>query len=437
MTAASFKFLSVSDLHFNPCYDKAIVKRLFQSGPEDWDSIFKSSTIKTPSPFYQDTNYPLLTSFLEDAGSRGDFDFILFSGDFLGHDLRDLYQQSSGDASFSDYEAFISKTVSFLSACFQETFPGKVIFPCIGNDDNYDGDYKITPGSGFLDMVTECWAPILNLAEKRGQTSFFETFPKGGYYTAALPGLPNRRLIVLNNIFMSQSYAGGCAPGLVYAQLAWFKEMLSDCKEKGEKAWVVFHEPLGINVYTSLHPKNKTLADTPVPFMKTRYYEVLFRHLGTFYPDIEVIFSGHTHMDDFRVMLGSEDKPLLYNHITPAVSPLFGNNPGYQVFTVNRDTLVPSDYTTRFLNLLEIKGDTPGVWADEYSFGKTYGKTTIDAQTMKGIWDDLGKPGAGQTDFMTYYDVSNTGSPGLTKDNWQANYDGIIDITIKEFARDI
>jgi hypothetical protein len=436
MASAAFRFLNVSDLHFNPCYDTEIMTQLVQNKPEDWESIFQGSKIKNLSPYHQDTNYPLLSSFLEDAGKQGDFDFILFSGDFLGHHLQELYQQSTGDTEFSDYKAFIEKAVQFLAVLFQRVFPGKVFFPCIGNDDNYDGDYKITPGSGFLEMVSASWTPIMKGAEEAGANmTFFTTFPKGGYFTALLPGLVKRRLIVLNNIFMSQSYSGGCPPGLIYAQLAWFKNILNDCREKGEKAWVVFHEPLGINVYTSLHPKDKKVSDTPVPFMKTRYYKVLLQHLGVFHPEIEAIFSGHTHKDDFRVMLGSEDRPLLYNHITPAVSPVFGNNPGYQVYTVDPETFAPGNYTTRYLDLSTVEAGALGQWKDEYNFRETYGQDAINAQVMKAIWDKIGKPGDLQKNFMCYHNVSHA-DPGIVQD-WQADYDGIVDITIKEFAHDL
>jgi hypothetical protein len=39
-------------------------------------------------------------------------------------------------------------------------------------------------------------------------------------------------------------------------------------------------------------------------------------------------FAGHTHMDDFRLIGGREGR-YAFALITPAVSPIFGQNPGF------------------------------------------------------------------------------------------------------------
>ncbi len=62
MASRKVTFLSVSDLHFNPCAGPWVVSDLIKHSYEEWVDIFS---------FYGnygfDTPYPLLASFLNDA----------------------------------------------------------------------------------------------------------------------------------------------------------------------------------------------------------------------------------------------------------------------------------------------------------------------------------------------------------------------------------
>ena len=42
MTAKTPTFLSISDLHLNPCYDPAIIDELAAAEPDDWDEVFRA-----------------------------------------------------------------------------------------------------------------------------------------------------------------------------------------------------------------------------------------------------------------------------------------------------------------------------------------------------------------------------------------------------------
>jgi hypothetical protein len=49
--------------------------------------------------------------------------------------------------------------------------------------------------------------------------------------------------------------------------------------------------------------------------------------------------AAHTHMDEFRIY-----SPGNVLEITPSITPYFGNNPGFRVFSIGKDTLKPVDY---------------------------------------------------------------------------------------------
>ena len=66
-------------------------------------------------------------------------------------------------------------------------------------------------------------------------------------------------------------------------------------------------------------------------------YEARFEQLLTRYHDtIMASFAGHTHMDEFRLTKsGSQTVGLILQ--TPAISPIFGQNPAFKIIRAGRD----------------------------------------------------------------------------------------------------
>src|SRR4051794_6074910 len=60
--AAAEKFLSVSDIHFDPFADPALVTKLEAADVAQWDAILSSSTSHSFSADGSDVNDPLLRS---------------------------------------------------------------------------------------------------------------------------------------------------------------------------------------------------------------------------------------------------------------------------------------------------------------------------------------------------------------------------------------
>src|SRR5258705_13526188 len=93
-SAFAEKFLAVSDIHFNPFADPAIVAKLEAADVSQWDAIFASSAVTAFSPDGSDTNDPLLRSALGEMQKQLPSPaFVLISGDFLAHKFDKTYQQ--------------------------------------------------------------------------------------------------------------------------------------------------------------------------------------------------------------------------------------------------------------------------------------------------------------------------------------------------------
>jgi sphingomyelin phosphodiesterase acid-like 3 len=423
-TTPAGSFVSLSDLHFNPFYDPALVPKLVQAEAEDWPAIFAGSPVTAPSAYGADVNYPLLVSTLAGLRTFGaDPDFVLISGDFLGHDFQTLFQQDSPDKTPKAYQLFVRKTLAFLTDRLQATFPGKPVFPALGNNDDFCGDYAIEPHGPFLAMLREMWEPLLG--GRPG--SFAKTFPIGGFYSAPHPTVPKLRVVVLNTVFFSRKYKNACAdsesegdPGSF--ELGWLEAVLDAAARDGERVWLIYHIPPGIDVYASLG--KGVCPSTPVPLWAAGdlagFLQVLADNAGV----VEASFAGHTHIDDFRLPPSGG-----FVHGTPAVSPIYGNNPGFQLFSYQRSSGALLDERTYFLNLA---ASSPA-WEQEYAFQAAYGQVGYDAAALRSVRQSIADRTEVRDRFMTFYPVSSSQS-STDRTNWRAYWCGIDHFTPADFA---
>ncbi len=199
-------FLIISDIHFDPFADAAIVKQLVDADVGAWPAIFERSKQTGFAQYGEDANDPLMRSML-DAARRlvPQPDFVLYPGDYLAHAFEtkfDIYVGGDREA----YQDFVIKTVTFVSDRLQDAFAGIPIYGALGNVDSFCGDYRIAPGETFLAQVGRLWAR--HSANPRA----FNDFGIGGFYVVPHPSVPKRDLIVLNNIFWSVGVRGPLQP---------------------------------------------------------------------------------------------------------------------------------------------------------------------------------------------------------------------------------
>ena len=420
---ATGAFLSLSDIHFDPFYDPSLVPQLVKADVEEWKRIFAGSQVTAVSTYGSDVNFPLLRSTLAALGSAAPQpDFILISGDFLGHGFEQSFQKESPDKSAAAYQAFVRKTLGFVTSRLRETFPGVPIYPALGNNDSYCGDYQIEPAGPFLAALQGIWRPLLGSA---GGT-FDETFPLGGFYSVPHPTVPRHRIVVLNSVFLSRKYKNACGSGgdPVSLQLGWLAYTLQRAALAGETVWIVEHIPPGIDVFSTLHATGPCQT-SPVPLWQpealSAYQQIIAAAPGT----VAASFAGHTHIDDFRLFAGGG-----FVHGTPAVSPVYDNNPGFQVFTYDRSSGALSDVRTFYL---DVSGAESTPWALEYDFQQAYGQSAYNATTLQSLQQAIVNDPAVRGLFLTYYPVySQKGS--IDPQSWKAYACGIVSATPADFA---
>ena len=431
--------LLISDIHFDPFADQSLFSALAERPVSEWSRLLDSSLGSGVSQLGSDTNYVLLKSCLKAAAEKCPRpDFILYPGDSLAHNWRARYEKAASRSSSDNEEAyrkFTAKTIEFLALELRKHFPAVPILPALGNEDAYCGDYKIQPSGPFLEMFAHAWVdlpgPTLN------RESFESDFSRGGHYSMRIPPLFKHRVVVVNSVFFSSQYENSCGsesetPG--ENEMAWLAATLDKARDAGESVWLMMHIPVGINDYNTV--KDEEAGTGPVEFWTRTHTREFIDLLSKYRETVQIVFSGHTHMDDFRV-IGTGQTPLVANKLVPSISPIFRNNPGFQVYQYDRISGVVRNYQTYYLSNLATAGRPTALeqleWKVEYDFRSAYGAEAMEVSDLTEIARKLQTDTSIQDHYMRYYSVS--GPPAFDVRMLPAYSCAILHTTIEEFEK--
>lgn len=430
------QFISLSDIHFNPFYDPKLVASLVQSEYTTWQRIFSRSQVSGYGTHSADSNYRLLNSALDNMYLRAPHpDFIIISGDFLAHDFQDTYAKLAGSSDPKAIRSFIDKTIAFVTLMIMHRFPNTAVYPALGNNDSDCGDYNLEPAGQFLRTTARAWKGLLKSASNTN--AFLRTFPAMGSYTVIAPRNRNHRLIVLNTTFVSTNYQNKCGdpsaqPG--NEELKWLEAELRKAAAAKQKVWLLYHIPAAIDVYASVNSGQPGQAVSMwQPEYNQQFLDLVSRNSNV----IVASFAGHIHMDSFHLVQSRGQAPVSFVHITPAISPLFGNNPAFDVFTYNRGSTALKDYTAYYFDLSSPAAqiNEPVKWSREYSFAQSFAQPDVSTVTLGGVYGQMrSNQNNARTKYETYFNVSNTASPGITADNWRAYWCGIGNLTVATYS---
>jgi sphingomyelin phosphodiesterase acid-like 3 len=390
---ATGRFLALSDVHFDPFADPAIVPELIAAEADRWPAIFAASRRTRPAGAGSDTNYPLLDSALKAAAAaagRDGYDFVLLTGDLLRHDFEEAFAKYGG-ADKAALGAFTLKTLTFVNREVERRFRGAPLIEALGNNDNDCGDYQPRPGAPLLAATAATLPAVAGDAEARAD------YAAGGNYAVAHPRTPNHLFLVLDSVFWSPKYrdaCGGSGGAAGSAQLAWLEWQLFRARLRGQTVSLVMHIPPGIN------PHESTPA-APVPFWVDAWQGRFLAIAAAYAPVLAAGYAGHTHMDDFRI-LSAPSGPYLAIRVTPSVTPLFGNNPSFSVMRYGIADARPTGYVSYVFQA--------GAWQREYDFGQTYGYGGYSAADLAALAAAIRAGGAARAAYARFY-TSGAKSP--------------------------
>jgi sphingomyelin phosphodiesterase acid-like 3 len=451
----NFPVVVFSDVHFNPFYDPALVAALVNENDTDkWADIFQKSS-SAPSSRGGDTNYPMLVLAL--AGIKqnlGASQLVIFTGDILGHGLPQMFylhhngtQKPRDLADVAAMQSFTDKVVAFFMDQVRGAVGNVPVMFAVGNGDSYSGagpnvldSSTFAPDNSFLVNTADLfYTKFLNGTVDHQE--FLTTFTNGGYYSAE-PAGTNLMVIGLNTIPFCQLFSSGADAndGMVTAELDWLDSRLAAAAVKGKKVWLLMHAPPGADMGTTAKPANvdssgqiATASMMWWPEYQTRFLQILSNYPGL----ISLTLAGHTHMDEYRILPSSDAL-----EITPAISPWFGNNPAFKVFTICRDTLKPNNYSSLNYDL----ATNPVQFNNYYTFSTAYSSQGLLDDSLRQLTPALVTNSSKQALYRGHYFSGNSsltpvtyspfGNPyaPINDSTWPVYWSGIGNIGQQEFT---
>ncbi len=141
-------------------------------------------------------------------------------------------------------------------------------------------------------------------------------------------------------------------------------------------------------------------------------------------------------MDDFRV-IEAERIGLAVNKLVPSISPIFRNNPGFQVYQYDRKSGAVRNYRTYYLSNLSTAGKPTEFeqvkWEREYDFREAYQQPAMDISAIVSIARALKTDAFLQGLYTRFYSVS--GPPGFDSLTLSAYSCAILHTTLEEFEK--
>ena len=227
----------------------------------------------------------------------------------------------------------------------------------VGNIDSYTG---YGPDSVFLSNTAETFYTqfVSGTVDRR---TFLNTFTSGGYYSAQPLG-PKLMVIGLNTNPFALGVPGD-NDGAVATELTWLDSTLASAQSAGQEVWLLMHVPPGVNTVSTAA---NIVSGQPVSATMMMYqsYQTSFLQVLAKYPGVITMTLGaHTHMDEYRIL-----SPSVVLDEVPAISPCFGENPAFKVFTISQSTFTPIDYSSLNYDLAVM----PAQFNSYYTFSAAY-----------------------------------------------------------------
>jgi sphingomyelin phosphodiesterase acid-like 3 len=394
---ATVPALLLSDIHFEPFWDPAKVPQLAAAPVSEWKAILAAA----PSPDQQqrfaalkqtchargvDTSFALFDSSLKAMRSHAaGVRFVTVSGDLLSHDFQCKFNTLVPESKPADYRTFVEKTLDYVIGELNGTFPSVPVFVALGNNDSDCGDYQLDAHSVFLaDTGSEVTKNFP--ASERQATQ--ESFAAGGYYSVSLPApIENARLLVLNDLFMSNNYAtcsGKADPAAADAQIAWLRQQLAEARANKQKVWVMGHIPPGVN----LHATARRMADLcggqkPTMFLSSEKMADVIAEFGDV---VQLAIFAHTHMDELRLLKNDNQSPASQQSVAvkmiASISPINGNHPSFTLARIDPSSAMLVDYK---VFAASNQTGVDAVWTEEYDFARSYHEADYSSSSISQL----------------------------------------------------
>ena len=329
---------------------------------------------------------------------------MLVLGDLLAHGYKGNYQKYTGDFSPEGIQNFVNKTMQFITAELKNVLPSIDIYMVVGNNDTYSDHYISEPS--FYKNIGKIWQQ--SIKDEKNRAKMTKDFNKGGYYVLDIPNQKELRLIVLNTTFFSA--LGTDMNVEAQEELDWLRNELAFLHKHHQKAIIALHIPVGIDAYSSVKDDTTSLW---TQHTTQQFLYLLKCHAN----EVVAIFSGYLHADSLEIINFNERTKKILLTSTPAISPVFGNNPGFKLYRYSPNTLEIQGYATYYYLLDGINPE----WKLAYDLNKNY-LTGCHSRNLVEAIDRIQPSGELAANYKKFYMLERNSQP-ITKENkWMPYY---------------
>eukprot|EP00794_Sanderia_malayensis_P008096 gene8096-8964_t len=349
-SASTLKFFHISDVHLDLYYDSKVNGKSFcRSMPNTlnitpvvaaFEAQYGRVGCDSPMKLIHST-LTYMKSLTKDK--KNPVDVVLLTGDLSAHGMQKGFVNGTS-------QGRVLKAIEVLSEAFGQTFPDIPFVPLIGNND-LPGHYVLPTNKSYYESVLAIWKPLI-VCEKcklkvTTEAELRSTFLIGGYYKAEIKSA-NVVLLQLNTNYWSVTALSKSASPKIYEvadmQMKWLEEQLKACKAAGKKAITTGHIPPGIDGYSGKVFWRQNYTSKYIEMVTKTYKDVI---IGQLY--------GHIHKDNIRVQSATDkmtSKDLSFILTAPGITPIFNNNPGFRVVSLDTKRQVLTDYEQHYMDLV-------------------------------------------------------------------------------------
>ena len=185
-----------------------------------------------------------------------------------------------------------------------------------------------------------------------------------------------------------------------------------------QKAWLMFHIAPGIDGFATIQNRatrseatspsaDESCAKAIVPMWVPDWTARFDGLLETFHDTVVASFAGHTHSDDFR-LINSAGVNQAFIIITPAISPIYDQNPSFRVVEYADDGSLVDQSTYYLTNLKQASSRVRGRWKKEYSFSREWRSRRLDLASLGTVYKQVQSTEQARDQWLKLYNVSSS-----------------------------
>lgn len=146
--------------------------------------------------------------------------------------------------------------------------------------------------------------------------------------------------------------------------LHWFESELEKIEAAGGVAIVLSHVP---NHSECLRQYGR------------RYHAIVdkYQHI------IRFMISSHIHREQWQVIRDMvESKPIGMSYIVGSATPYQGKNPSFNILKMDKNTIVPVDFETHYLDIVESNKQDKPIWGLKFNYRDHFNLTDLSPQSF-------------------------------------------------------